>query len=343
MVRRFLLMVVPLLFALAGASTAAAQQPAPSRLVAVGDLHGDYAAWIDIARDARLIDASNHWAGGKTTLVQTGDITDRGSDSLKIIRHLQQLDGEAKRAGGRVVVLLGNHEAMQVTGDLRYVSPGEYAAFADAQSKARRDAAYDANAKAIVDFYHGRDPTLSPKAIRQLWLAEHPLGKIEHDTAWAPSGELGRWAATLPAVAKIGDSLFVHGGISAKYALVPMVEINRLARVAIQAGDTTPEAIINDEMGPLWYRGLISRAGETTAPAAGRPTIENEIDSVLKGQGVKRIVIGHTPRLEGIAITRGGTLVRIDTGISRYYGGALGWLEIIGDKLVAHAATRSSR
>jgi hypothetical protein len=342
MIRRFLWMAGVLLAFMAGTWPAWAQ-PAPPRIVAVGDLHGDYAAWIDIARDARLIDAANHWAGGRTVFVQTGDIVDRGADSLKIIRHLQQLEGEARRAGGRVIVLLGNHEAMQVIGDLRYVTPGEYAAFADRQSAARREAAYTANAKAIIDFYHQRDPTLSPKAIKAIWMADHPPGKVEHDTAWSPAGDLGKWAAGLPAVAKVGDTLFVHGGISAKYSLVPLVEINRRARVALQAGDNSPEAVINDEMGPLWYRGLITRAGEGAAPAVGRPTIDSELDISLKGQGVKRMVIAHTPRLEGVAITHNGTLVRIDTGISRYYGGALGWLEILGDKLIAHAATRSSR
>ena len=334
MIRRLLLMVAMLL----GAVPLLAQVP-PSRIVAVGDLHGDYAAWIDIARDAGLVDAANKWIGGQTMFVQTGDIVDRGADSLKIIRHLQKLDGEAKRAGGRVIVLLGNHEAMQVTGDLRYVTPGEYAAFADRQSKARRDAAFDANAPAIIAFYHQRDASLSPKAIRAEWITTNPLGKVEYVAAWSPAGELGRWAASLPAAAKVGDTLFVHGGISAYYALVPLVEINRRARVAMQAGDTTDEAIINDQMGPLWYRGLVTRAGE--APAAGRPTIDSELDGALLGQGVKRLVIGHTPELRGVAILHGGKLVQIDTGISRYYGGKLGWLEIIGDRLIPHAATRS--
>lgn len=335
MIRRLLLMVALLL----GAAPSLAQAP-PQRIVAVGDLHGDYSAWIDIARDAGLVDASNKWSGGRTVLVQTGDITDRGPDSLKIIRHLQQLDGEAKRAGGRVIVLLGNHEAMQVTGDFRYVTPGEYAAFADRQSKARRDAAFDANAKAIIAFYHQRDPSLSPKAIRAEWITTNPLGKVEYVAAWSPAGELGRWAATLPAVAKVGDTLFVHGGISANYALVPLIEINRRARVALQAGDSSDEAIINDQMGPLWYRGLVTRAGEA---AAGRPTIESELDGVLLGHRAKRMVIGHTPELRGIAIRHGGKLVQIDTGISRYYGGKLGWLEIVGDQLIPHAATRSVR
>ena len=338
MVRRLLLLVAMLLSAFSLFAQAAAQAP-PQRIVAVGDLHGDYAAWIDIARDAQLVNSVNKWIGGRTILVQTGDIVDRGADSLKIIRHLQKLDGEAKRAGGRVIVLMGNHEAMQVTGDLRYVTPGEYAAFADRNSKARRDAAFDANAKAIIDFYRQRDPSLSPKAIRAEWVTTNPLGKVEYVAAWSPSGELGQWAANLPAAAKVGDSLFVHGGISANYALVPLVEINRRARAAMQAGDASNAAIINDQMGPLWYRGLVTRAGE--APAAGRPTLEAELDGALLGHGVKRLVIGHTPEIKGIAILRGGKLIQIDTGISRYYGGKLGWLEIIGERLIPHAATRS--
>ena len=337
MVRRLVLMILALLVAMPLAA-----QPVPARIVAVGDLHGDYSAWVDIARDARLIDPANHWIGGKTVLVQTGDMVDRGADSLKIIRHLQQLDGEAKRAGGRVIVLMGNHEAMQVIGDDRYVTPGEYAAFVDRQSKARRDAAYDLHAKAIIDYYKIKDPTLaSPKAIRARWIADTPLGKVEHDTAWAPAGELGRWVATLPAVVRVGDTLFVHGGISAKYALVPLDEINRRARAAIAAGDSAEEAIISDQMGPLWYRGLVLRAGDDGIPAAGRPTIDNELASALKGQGARRMVIGHTPRPAGIGILHNGTLVQIDTGISRYYHGALGWLEILGDQLVPHAASRS--
>ena len=336
MIRRWLLMALMMLTAIP-----AAAQTVPARIVAVGDLHGDFSAWIDIARDAKLIDPANHWIGGKTVLVQTGDMVDRGADSLKIIRHLQQLDGEAKRAGGRVIVLMGNHEAMQVIGDYRYVTPGEYAAFSDRQSKARRDAAFTANAKAIIDYYHVKDASLSPKAIRALWVTDTPLGKVEHNTAWAPTGELGRWVATLPAVAKVGDTLFVHGGISAKYALVPLDEINRRARAAIIADDSTDEAIINDQMGPLWYRGLLLRGGDDGIPAAGRPTIDNELASALVGQGAKRMVVGHTPRLAGVGILRNGTLVQIDTGISRYYHGALGWLEILGDKLIPHAASRS--
>lgn len=338
MVRRLVLMVAAMVAILVAPPAAA--QPAPARIVAVGDLHGDFSAWLDIARAAGLIDASNNWAGGRTVLVQTGDITDRGPDSLKIIRHLQQLDRQAKVAGGRVVVLVGNHEAMMVTGDLRYVDQGEYAAFADRRSAQRRLAAFEANKAAITAYIQQKDPSLaSEPAVRAAWIAETPLGKVEHNSAWAPSGELGKWAATLPAVAKVGDSIFVHGGISANYALVPIVEINRRVRMALQAGDQSPESIIGDENGPLWYRGLITRAGSP----AGRPTIENELTVALQAMGAKRIVVGHTPTLKGVTILYGGRLVQIDTGISKHYGGPLGWLEILGDRLVPHRATRSGK
>lgn len=334
MVRQLVMVVAAILSALSPASLDA--QPAPQRVVAVGDLHGDYAAWVDIAKAARFVGPNLKWTGGRTVLVQTGDITDRGPDSLKIIRHLQQLHGQARAAGGNVVVLLGNHEAMQVTGDLRYVHPGEYAAFVDRQSERRRSQAYEANKAAIEAYYRQRDPSLSPAVIRSMWHAETPLGKVEHNIAWGPSGELGKWAASLPAVAKVGSSLFAHGGISANYALVPLSEINRRTRAAMLAGTSERTAIINDEFGPLWYRGLVTGTG-----AGGRPSAANELDVALKAFGAKRLVIGHTPSPKGVVVDFGGKLVRIDTGISSAYGGVLGWVEIVGDRVVPHTTARS--
>lgn len=351
MIRRLWAMLALVLAAVTVGGEALAQ-PVPQRIVAVGDLHGDWDAWIAIARDAGLVDARNRWTGGATTLVQTGDITDRGPDSLKIIRHLQKLEKEAASAGGRVVVLLGNHEAMNVTGDLRYVDPGEFAAFADRNSEKRRAAVYEANAKAIEAAYLAQDPAMDAKAARAAWLAATPLGMIEHQAAWGPKGDLGKWASGLPALLKIGGNLFAHGGISAPYtAMGGLDEINRRVRAAMAAGDKAPSSIIHDPLGPLWYRGLITRgaafeaevaatAAATGAAARPRPPIEQELDLVLTAFGVKRLVIGHTPNLGGIAISHGGRMVRIDTGISRYYKGQLSWLEIRGDQLTPHLVDR---
>ena len=331
------------LAAVAGAPAAAA---APQRIVAVGDLHGDYAAWTQIARAAGVIDSKGHWSGGKTVLVQMGDITDRGPDSLKIVRSLQQLQKEAPRKGGKAIVVLGNHEAMNLIGDDRYTTPGEYAAFADSQSAARRDRVYDANRASLEAAARATNPTITPEQVRSAWMADHPLGWVEHRLAWGPSGELGKWATANPAIVKIGGTLFVHGGVSAEYAKQPFDAVNRRVATAMAAGDDSPTSILTDPLGPLWYRGLVQADSDAQAArAAAKPllplTQEQELTAVLAAYGAQRIVVAHTPSLQGIQITNGGHLARIDTGISRFYGGPLTWLEITGDQMIPHTVPRS--
>ncbi len=172
-----------LLFLLFAAGPASAQSS--QRIIAVGDLHGDYKAWQDIARAAGIIDARGRWAGGKTILVQLGDILDRGADSLKIVRSLQQLQREAPRRGGKVYVVLGNHEAMNLIGDDRYVTAGEYAAFADSQSSARRDRVYEANRASLEAAYRAQNPKITPEQVRA--------------TGW-------------PSIRSAGSSIGWHGG-----------------------------------------------------------------------------------------------------------------------------------
>jgi hypothetical protein len=327
------------------AAAMAAPSAHPQRIVAVGDLHGDYQAWLQIARAAGLIDTNGHWSGGKTILVQLGDVTDREPDSLKIIRSLQQLQAEAPRAGGQVVVVLGNHEAMNLLGDYRYTTAGEYAAFVDDRSVARRERVYMANRTQLEAAAHAINPKELPSEVREQWLARTPLGWVEHRLAWSPSGELGKWAAHNPAVVRIGDTLFVHGGLSAEYSKIPIDEINRRVAAAMASGEDDPKSILNDPLGPLWYRGLVGRDPDAEAARAAAPKpppgFSDEVNTVLGNYGAKRLVIGHTPSLTGIAVTNGGKLIRIDTGISRFYGGPLSWIEIVGETVIPHTVART--
>jgi len=345
LVRRLGLIIAALFAALVSAPAFSASPP--QRIIAVGDLHGDFDAWQTIARAAGLIDGRGHWAGGKTTLVQMGDITDRWADSLKIIRSLQQLQKEAARSGGKVYVILGNHEAMNLLGDNRYTTPGEYAAFVDAQSAARRDRVYEANRAQAEAFYKTQVPPLTPEQVRAKWMAEHPLGWVEHRLAWQPSGELGQWATRNPAILKIGGTLFAHGGISAEYARQPLDAVNKRVAAAMAAADDSPASVLSDPLGPLWYRGLVMTDTEAQAArAAAKPpapplTAEQELGAVLAAYGAQRLVVAHTPQKSGILITLGGRLACIDTGISRAYGGPLTWLEISGDKMIPHSVPRA--
>src|SRR5438270_2517909 len=324
-----------------------ANAASPQRIVAVGDLHGDYAAWTTIARAAGLIDGNGHWAGGNTILVQMGDITDRAPDSLKIIRSLQQLQKEAPRKGGKATVVLGNHEAMNLLDDNRYTTAGEYAAFTDSKSAARRDRVYEASRAKLEAAARAGDPKATAEQVRTAWMAEHPLGWVEHTLAWGPSGELGKWATSNPAVVRIGGTLFVHGGISAEYSKLGIDEINKRVAAAMTAGDDAPNSILSDPLGPLWYRGLVTRDADAQAeraqakPPAPALTADQELDVVLAALGARRIVIGHTPQLGGIIIRSNGRLAPIDTGDSVFYGGPLSWLEILGDRMIPHTVPRS--
>src|SRR4029453_12750834 len=94
------------------------------RIVAVGDVHGAYEQLLGIHKTTGIVDQRLRWAGGRTHFLQLGDVVDRGPDSRKVLDLYRRLEREAASAGGRVHFLLGNHEALRVTGDYRYGDPG---------------------------------------------------------------------------------------------------------------------------------------------------------------------------------------------------------------------------
>jgi hypothetical protein len=323
------------------APTPSPQQP---RIVAIGDLHGDFSVWRDIAVAAGIENADGHWAGGRTILVQVGDVVHREPDSLKIVRDLMRLQKEAPKQGGKVIALVGNHEAMNVIGDLRYTVPADFAAYATSGSAALRERLYQAKKTEIEARYRAKDPVMTSAAIHDAWIRATPLGWVEQRLAWAVNGEIGRWVDRNPAVVLIDGSLFVHGGLSSEYSKLPLADINTKVDEALRSVDRSPTSILTDPLGPLWYRGLISRDPKVTEiPPGGppRPSIDQELATVLTAYGARRIVVGHTPNLKSIQILNGGRLVTIDTGNSRYYGGPPSYLEISGNTLTPHVVKRS--
>src|ERR1700674_1948756 len=135
-----LLVLVSAMPAWAGPSKAPAGPP--ESVVAIGDVHNDFDDFVAILRHTGLTDQQNHWTGGKTTFVQVGDLLDRGPKPREVMDLMMALEKEAVQAGGRVVGLLGNHEVMNIMGDLRYVTPVNYASFADGNSEKRQKAAF---------------------------------------------------------------------------------------------------------------------------------------------------------------------------------------------------------
>ncbi len=299
------------------------------RVVAVGDLHGDYDQYINVLTTNGLIDERLRWQGGKTHFVQLGDIVDRGPDSLRIINHLMKLEKEAKRKGGRVHVLTGNHEAMNIQGDLRYVHPGEYSALTTKKSEAVR-------ANYLEAVYRHRlsiDPTLaeSPDLAMEGLRKEYPLGYVEHRMLWDPRQKMAKWVAKHNTVIQIDRSLFLHGGLNPHLEHRPLSEINRQMRKELSAS-FTGEGVSNSPEGPLWYRGLVQNDAEVELG----PLLE-----MLDFYDADRIFIAHTPT-QGAVLTRfDGKVVMIDVGISAYYGGNLASIVIEKGALqIMHRGTR---
>lgn len=304
------------------------------RVVAAGDIHGDCEQFEALLRSAGLLDAGGKWSGGKTHLVQTGDVLDRGPDSRRAMDLLMRLEEEARAAGGAVHALVGNHEAMNLTGDLRYVSDGEFAAFRDAGSEKARQDLYREHQKEVQASLPAGQVARFDDGYRLRWEAAHPLGYAEHRRAFGPEGTYGKWIRRLPSVIRIDGSLFLHGGLSPKYADWSARKINETIRGELGDFAKLPEGITGDPEGPLWYRGLAQGDEKALGP---------HVAALLKSHGVERIVIGHT-YTEGAVIPRfAGRVLQIDVGLARLYDPKLRMACLLIEKGKAFALHRGKR
>lgn len=289
------------------------------RVVAVGDVHGDYDQFAAVLRSAGLIDAEGRWTGGKTHFVQTGDVLDRGPQSRKAMDLLMRLEDEARRAGGAVHALIGNHEAMVLCGDLRYLSNGEIEAFKDADSEKTREAAFK---------------ELPGNVDRVRWEIEHPLGLVELKKAFGPQGKYGKWIRGHNAIVQIDGTLFLHGGLSPAFAEWSVRRINEAVRAELNDFTKLEGGIVNRVDGPLWYRGLAQ---------VDEARFETPLRDILRNYKADRIVVGHTYTDGTIGSRFGGRVLMIDVGLSRYYdeSGRMACLVIEKGKPAAlHRGTR---
>lgn len=272
-----------------------AGRPAPERLVAIGDLHGDLEAARRVLRLAGAIDGTDAWVGGKLVVVQTGDAVDRGDDDRAILDLLERLKGEAAKAGGEVVAMSGNHEIMNTMFDFRYVTPGAFATFADVALKAS-----DATKLAEIE------PAARGRA-----------------AAFVPgSGAYAAMIANRPVIYRSGDTMFVHGGIIPKHVTFGIDRLNDETRAWLLGRQSAPPRVLTQEDGPIWTR--------IYSAAPGREECAT-LHDVLISLGAKRMVMGHTVQRNGINPACDGEAWRIDVGMSKVYAGPTQALEIKGD------------
>jgi hypothetical protein len=272
-------------------------KPAPERVVAIGDLHGDIEAARRALKLAGAIDDKDSWIGGKLVVVQTGDAIDRGDDDRKILDLLEKLKGEASKAGGELVALVGNHEIMNSELDFRYVTKGAFTAFADVNPKDEQTAQ---KAATLDNLQRGRA------------------------LAFLPGGTYAQMLSRRPVVARVGDSIFVHGGVIPKYVRIGLDQINESARGWLAGEKSSIPKELSAEDGPLWSRMY------SAAPSREDCAVLNEALTALKA---KRMVMGHTVQKPDISPACDEKAWRIDIGLSKFYGGPTEVLELRGDQV----------
>jgi hypothetical protein len=182
-------------------------------------------------------------------LVLTGDIMDGKPQVRGVMDLLMQLEKKARKARGRVLTLLGNHEVMNILGDHRYTTQEIYASFADKRSAKRRLDAYrsylEIRRQQSQDL--GRPvPEETPERTNE-WMQAHPLGFVEYRKALAPKGKYGRWLRTLPTAVKIDKTIFLHGGIHPNMAERELREINEQVKLEVDTFDVLRKLLIQEQ------------------------------------------------------------------------------------------------
>jgi hypothetical protein len=283
------------------------------RIVAVGDLHGDLDHFKRILRGARIVDGDYHWSGGKTHLVQMGDVMDRWNDARDIFKLIRQLEKEAKAAGGMVHQLIGNHEEMNIIGvaieNPDYVTLEQFKSFLSDDYKEKKEKEFKIKNKDDGNY-------------DKLWesLMKEDDAKKEYNKDF--NKLVGNWLAEQNVIIKINDTVFVHGGLNLEYASKGLEAINNLYRSEFQklfrGEDTRRGGIIFAPESPLWNRVL----AETNNV--------DEVDKILAVLNAKRMVVAHTPTIpRSVATIKtdikkfGGKVWISDTGISTVYHGYL--------------------
>ncbi len=91
-------------------------------VLAIGDVHGKFDALIPLLQNNGIIDENLNWSWGNGHLVFLGDVFDRGYKVSQVLWLAYKLERQARKAGGNVHFLIGNHEVMIMLGDYKYLN-----------------------------------------------------------------------------------------------------------------------------------------------------------------------------------------------------------------------------
>jgi hypothetical protein len=276
----------------------------PKKIIAIGDIHGDFGHLFTILNRLNIIDDENNWTGGDTIIVQTGDVLDDGGrgydknkkehsvDEIAIYNLLINLNVQANKMGGAVLMCIGNHEIVNIfDNNIDYVNFYTKKYYSDILNISRKN-----------------------------------IISIGSDMA-------KKLSCVLKSVIKLGNIYFCHGGISYKL-YNNVMRSNRWStfdKFIEHINGVLPKMLNgNVEL----YKNELEYIQQISWNRDYGCFMPNEFvcDDFNKIFGKKgKLVIGHTVQPQGINSICDNRIFRIDTAISRAFGGnnKLEVLEII--------------
>ena len=226
-----------------------------TRLMVLADTHGEYEIVVEFLRRQGVIDADLRWAFGTGQMAVTGDMFDRGAHQLEILWLFYKLEAEAQAAGGALHVLLGNHDSMNLRGDLRYLHP-RYP-----------QTARILGAASYTDLF-------TPESVLGDWLRSRPAVLKLGDLLLLHGGISPQ---VLEAKLTVAD---INAGIRRSLD-TPVARRDELDPVA---------ALVAGTFGPQWFRGYFPEQARPDRPYMPRAEVERSLEAF----GVSRILVGHT-------------------------------------------------
>ncbi|ERN20248.1 hypothetical protein AMTRI_Chr06g201020 [Amborella trichopoda] len=291
--------------------------PSQPRLLAVGDLHGDLQKAKQALKMAQIIDENDRWIAGDSMVVQLGDILDRGGEELKLLYFLEKLKQGAEKSNGKLLILQGNHEIMNIEGDFRYVTKAgleEFKNWGDWFSIGIQMKSLCKELEKQINIFTGV-PKNYPPGIRARIAALRPGGPIST-----------RFLADNPTVLLVGGCVFVHGGILPCHAYLGFDWINEEVKDWING--------LKGRFGPDFVRGRDSlvwlrKFSEQSEKNCECSLLEHALSAIPEA---KRLIVGHTIQESGINGACNNQVIRVDVGLSKgCINGLPEVLEIRGD------------
>jgi hypothetical protein len=269
---------------------------------------------------------------------------------------LMRLEHEARAVGGRAQLVLGNHEIMNLTGELDYVASEDYAAYAAEESPAER-------AAALARFRAARPGAAPDDVVTAEFARRYPPGFFAQRAAFASGGRYGAWLVRQPVLLVVGDTVFVHGGLPAGLAGKSAADVNAEYSAAVREYLATFDVLVaagalhaEDAFGErpaladryladaqragtkvsASVRTAVDRLRELAASgvfgvsavywyrgtvSCSEPIERDRLARVFASLRAKRVVVGHTPTPTARILSRfDGMVLRVDTGMQQRGG-----------------------